>query len=445
MRSLRFSAPRHVRDAPLPGGADGEPGADPLHVREALARRLDRRPRVAEGPGPAVVRLLGRPLGRRLHVRREHDRQRRAHVARQRGQSAQPRSEGGGALPPGEPEPDGAHRDDRRSEDVHANVDAAEPDAADARAGELRHDGDDLFADRGHGLQEEHQRPNEQQMTFLMRALGLVRVAAISMFVLLPVAAWAQSSITGVVSDASGGVLPGVTVEAASPALIEGVRSAVTDAQGIYKVVDLRPGTYTVTFTLPGFRTLKREGLSLPAEFAATVNADLAVGALEETVTVSGEAPVVDVKSSRAQTQFEKSTIEALPGAGRLTVLSDIVPGATLTQELNRGVGGTSDRTQTRYSVHGGPESQPYVDGMNQQLPNSTQGVFVYNLQQVDLRVSRVFALGGTRRIRPSLDVYNLLNASNVINMNVTYGPNWKDAIQILSGRLLRIGAQFDF
>ena len=282
-------------------------------------------------------------------------------------------------------------------------------------------------------------------MTFLMRALGLVRVAALSMFVLLPVAAWAQSSITGVVRDASGGVLPGVTVEAASPALIEGVRSAVTDAQGIYKVVDLRPGTYTVTFTLPGFRTLKREGLNLPAEFAATVNADLAVGALEETVTVSGEAPVVDVKSSRAQTQFEKSTIEALPGAGRLTVLSDIVPGATLTQEFNRGVGGTSDRTQTRYSVHGGPEAQPYVDGMNQQLPNSTQGVFVYNLQQVDLRVSRVFALGGTRRIRPSLDVYNLLNASNVINMNVTYGPNWKDAIQILSGRLLRIGAQFDF
>ena len=100
---------------------------------------------------------------------------------------------------------------------------------------------------------------------------------------------------------------------------------------------------------------MKREGLNLPAEFSATVNAELAVGALEETVTVSGEAPVVDMRSSRAQTQFEKSTIEALPGAGRLTVLSDIVPGATLTQEFNRGVGGTSDRTQTRYSVHGGP------------------------------------------------------------------------------------------
>ena len=189
----------------------------------------------------------------------------------------------------------------------------------------------------------------------MMRAPGLLRAVAVSVFVLLPVAASAQSSITGVVRDASGGVLPGVTVEAASPALIEGVRSAVTDAQGIYKVVDLRPGTYTVTFTLPGFRALKREGLSLPAEFAATVNADLAVGALEETVTVTGEAPVVDVKSSRAQTQFEKSTIEALPGAGRLTVLSDLVPGATLTQEFNRGVGGRAIARRRATACTAGP------------------------------------------------------------------------------------------
>ena len=228
-----------------------------------------------------------------------------------------------------------------------------------------------------------------------MRAQRLARLVTVSMILLMPAAARAQSSINGVVRDASGGVLPGVTVEAASPALIEGIRSAVTDSQGLYTVVDLRPGLYTVTFSLPGFKSLKREGLNLPAEFAATVNADLAVGALEETVTVSGEAPVVDIKSSRAQTQFVKDTLEALPGAGRLTVLSDLVPGATLTQEFNRGVGGTSDRTQTRYSVHGGPEAQPYVDGMNQQLPNSTQGVFVYNqlnIQEVVVETSGVGA-----------------------------------------------------
>src|SRR3989475_11129417 len=116
---------------------------------------------------------------------------------------------------------------------------------------------------------------------------------------LLPAAAWAQTSdsgtIAGVVKDTSGAVMPGVTVEAASPALIEKVRSVVTDAQGLYRIVDLRPGPYTVTFSLPGFSTFKREGLDLATGFTATINAEMKVGSLEETVTVSGEAPVVDV------------------------------------------------------------------------------------------------------------------------------------------------------
>ena len=211
----------------------------------------------------------------------------------------------------------------------------------------------------------------------------------------LPAAAWAQSSIVGIVRDASGAVLPGVTVEAASPALIEKVRSVVTDAEGRYRVVDLRPGPYTVTFTLPGFSIVRREGLELPAEFTATVNADLSVGAIEETLTVTAEAPIVDTRSSRAQVQFERDTLEALPGAGRLTTLSSVLPGATLTQENNRGVGGTSDRTHTRHSVHGGPEAQPIIDGMNQQLPNSTQGVVVFNqlaIQEVVLETSGIGA-----------------------------------------------------
>jgi hypothetical protein len=221
------------------------------------------------------------------------------------------------------------------------------------------------------------------------------RLLILSACVLMPISAWAQSSITGVVRDLSGGVLPGVTVEAASPALIEGSRTGVTDTQGLYRIVDLRPGVYTVTFTLPGFTTVRREGLALPAEFAATVNIEMAVGALQETVTVSGDAPVVDIRSSRAQVQFEKETLESLPGSGRLTTLAAVLPGAALTQEFNRGVGGTSDRTQTRYSVHGGPEAQPFVDGMNQQLPNSTQGVFVYNqlnIQEVVLETAGVGA-----------------------------------------------------
>src|SRR6058998_448203 len=107
------------------------------------------------------------------------------------------------------------------------------------------------------------------------------RVAILFMgIVLVPVWARAQSTITGVVKDTSGAVLPGVTVEAASPELIEKVRSSVTDGTGQYRILDLRPGTYTVTFSLTGFSTVKREGLLLPADFVSTVNVDLKVGAL---------------------------------------------------------------------------------------------------------------------------------------------------------------------
>jgi hypothetical protein len=108
----------------------------------------------------------------------------------------------------------------------------------------------------------------------------------------------AQSGIAGIVRDTSGAVLPGAVVEAASPALIERVRSVVTDADGRYVLVDLRPGVYRLSFALPGFTTFVREGLELPSNFNATVNAELRIGALEESVTVTGASPTVDVQSS---------------------------------------------------------------------------------------------------------------------------------------------------
>src|SRR5215467_8172653 len=132
----------------------------------------------------------------------------------------------------------------------------------------------------------------------MYRIQRLVRTIATFLVALAPTVALAQSTgIAGVVRDTSGAVLPGVTVEASSPALIERVRTVATDSQGQYKIVDLRPGTYEVTFTLTGFSTVKREGIELPAQFTATVNADLRVGALEETITVSGASPVVDTQN----------------------------------------------------------------------------------------------------------------------------------------------------
>ena len=122
-----------------------------------------------------------------------------------------------------------------------------------------------------------------------MRRIASAFVLVLAVIAAAPGAAFAQTTgIAGVVRDTTGAVMPGVTVEASSPALIEQLRTVTTDTQGQYKIVDLRPGTYSVTFTLPGFSTVKREGIELVAMFTATVSVELRVGALEETVTVSG-------------------------------------------------------------------------------------------------------------------------------------------------------------
>ena len=139
-----------------------------------------------------------------------------------------------------------------------------------------------------------------------------VGVAAL---VLLPTLAFAQATITGVVKDASGAVLPGVTVETSSPALIEKTRTAVTDGTGQYRIEGLRPGTFAVVFTLPGFQTLRREGIELSGTFVATVNAELKVGALDETITVTGETPIVDVQSVRRQTTLTNDLLTTVPSA----------------------------------------------------------------------------------------------------------------------------------
>src|SRR6516225_6599663 len=124
----------------------------------------------------------------------------------------------------------------------------------------------------------------------------------------------AQSAFTGVAKDASGAVLPGVTVEASSPALIEKSRSAVTNEAGAYTIQDLRPGAYSLTFSLPGFKTYKRD-VELSANFVATINAEMAVGAVEETVTVSAEAPVVDLTTNTKADVLPRLVLDSVPTA----------------------------------------------------------------------------------------------------------------------------------
>jgi Carboxypeptidase regulatory-like domain len=167
---------------------------------------------------------------------------------------------------------------------------------------------------------------------------------------LLPSLAQAQASITGVVKDTSGAILPGVTVEVSSAALIEKTRSVATDVTGQYRIVDLRPGVYSVTFALAGFTTVKREGVELAGSFIATVNADLRVGALAETVTVSGQAPTVDVQSTTKQRVMDQNVISTLPTSRGQFALGALIPGASTALDVGGSLGFDA---ATGLTIHG--------------------------------------------------------------------------------------------
>ncbi len=206
------------------------------------------------------------------------------------------------------------------------------------------------------------------------------RSAAVLFLVLLvPAAAFAQAAITGVVKDASGAVLPGVTVEAASPVLIERIRSVVSDDTGQYRIVDLRPGTYTVTFSLTGFSTVKREGIELTGTFVATVNADLRVGVLNETVTVTGETPIVDVQSARMQTTMSRDVIASIPTSRNATGVMGIIPGMATTGDSGGITGGTGGGAS---SMHGGrpSDSRTLSDGLNMGWAGANSNAAVVNV-----------------------------------------------------------------
>jgi hypothetical protein len=162
-----------------------------------------------------------------------------------------------------------------------------------------------------------------------MRRVTAACLVLVGLTVCTPSVAFAQATITGIVKDTTGAVLPGVTVEAASPDLIEKVRTATTDADGQYRIIDLRGGTYSVSFSLPGFSTVRRDDIQLAGTFVATINAELRVGALQETVVVTGESPIVDVQSVSRQTTLTNEVINEIPAvrsyAGLLSLMPNMV------------------------------------------------------------------------------------------------------------------------
>ena len=207
-------------------------------------------------------------------------------------------------------------------------------------------------------------------------------LAGVASLLVLPAAAYAQASIAGTVTDSSGAVLPGVTVEAASPALIEKVRTAVSDGTGRYRIENLRPGAYTVTFTLPGFSTLRREGVELSGTFVATVNGMLSVSTVEETVTVTGETPVVDLQSVGRQGVLESELVDSLPVNRTPVFLAGLMPAVTMTGGSSADIGGSEGvrPTGAGVTVHGSRNTdlQQMANGLsltNFHTGSSPQGV----------------------------------------------------------------------
>jgi hypothetical protein len=229
-------------------------------------------------------------------------------------------------------------------------------------------------------------------------------LTALLLLLFIPAAASAQSAIVGVAKDSTGGVLPGVTVAAASPALIERTRSAVTDSSGQYKIVDLRPGTYTVTFSLPGFTIVRREGIVLPTAFTATINAELQLATVQETVTVAGDSPVVDLQSSVAQSVMDAKVLDTVPTGRDVFAVAQLISGVTTSRP---DVGGSEGMQQPTLQVHGSStrDMTYQQDGMpiNHSFGVGNQTGFYYNedaIQEISYQTSALPAevsQGGVR------------------------------------------------
>jgi hypothetical protein len=231
----------------------------------------------------------------------------------------------------------------------------------------------------------------------LLLTLGFLAIPSLSN-------AQALGTIAGAVKDASGAILPGVTVEASSPALIEKVRTVVTDGAGQYRIVNLPPGNYTITFGLPGFSTVKRDGIEVSPNFTSNIDADLRVGAVEETITVTGESPIVDIQSSAQTRAMTDQAFKELPTGGSWIQMAALVPAV---RASNTDVGGVlGDQTGAQVSAHGSRpgDGVSMVDGLrignmyiDSNLTNMSLSPLLFD--QVDVSLSGQMGETGTNGV----------------------------------------------
>jgi hypothetical protein len=243
-----------------------------------------------------------------------------------------------------------------------------------------------------------------------MRRVVICTAVLCAGIVLAPASAYAQAGIAGIVKDTTGAVMPGVTVEASSPALIEKSRVAISDSAGQYKIVDLPPGTYAVTFTLAGFKSVKRTDVLLEGTFTAQINVDLQVGAMEEQLTVTAESPTVDVISNTNTFVANRAVLDAIPTTRRdTTARALLIPGTTVTPfvlgqyNLTSHGSSTSDFTMAIDGLRvnnlcgSGQYSGFYMnDGAIQELSYLT-GAESAEIQSSGIRVNQVPKDGGNR------------------------------------------------
>ena len=248
-------------------------------------------------------------------------------------------------------------------------------------------------------------------------------------------AAQSASGIAGTVTDTSGAALPGVTIEASSPALIERTRSATTDERGRYSITNLQPGTYLVSFTLPGFNVHKRDGIELTTNFTAQVNAELGVGTLEETVTVTGASPVVDVQSAHVQQQLTRETLDALPTGRSAWAIGSLLPGIT---SSGVDVGGSSGFQSLTLFVHGSKGDNVYqINGMTVQsgIGNGTAAQY-YNdgmFEEYTYTTSAIpaeVAYGGVRIQMTGKQGSNAFRGTGLVQIAPWQSDNFSNALR---------------